>query len=461
MRRATSRTFAGSFTFGGGAAMQVTPTVGSYTIRLDGHGLVTGDGPLTATTTGVLPAGSGLASDRYAVPRDANHFDLADSYAHALAGTKVTITGAGTGVHTLDTSAAYSYTSLTFEETFTADAGTDELTIVGHGLNDGDGPLQASVDAPVSTIYDQASLANVDTFIDGKIGAGTFTPIAGYSFDVDGSDFGAGGYDLTANGAADVTDSPHGKAGTEATTNGFWQAADATVFEFGTSAFAFVGRILVNAKPGGNAGFVAKGSSASAHYQVQITATGTLRITAKESGAASVTAGTVDLEDAWVWFAAGRSVSGEVVWCTTDGDDATPAALTGTKDLTNGAAIFEVGDGTAGGGVASGVDCEIDHLLVFSGAAAEAIYTNRVALVAALEADEAGIPGGLAALTDYYAISTGADTIRLAASRADAIAGTEIDLTSAGAGTLTLTATGSALHLTPVALGNSTFTAVD
>jgi hypothetical protein len=49
-----------------------------------------------------------------------------------------------------------------------------------------------------------------------------------------------------------------------------------------------------------------------------------------------------------------------------------------------------------------------------------------------------GLPGGLAAGTDYFAIKTGANTFKLATTRALALAGIAIDITSAGTGTHTL-----------------------
>ncbi|MGK9234766.1 hypothetical protein KXS07_23665 [Inquilinus limosus] len=48
------------------------------------------------------------------------------------------------------------------------------------------------------------------------------------------------------------------------------------------------------------------------------------------------------------------------------------------------------------------------------------------------------LPAGLAANTKYWAIRVGADVLKLAASKADALAGTAIDITSAGTGTHTL-----------------------
>lgn len=61
-----------------------------------------------------------------------------------------------------------------------------------------------------------------------------------------------------------------------------------------------------------------------------------------------------------------------------------------------------------------------------------AIYTP-------IGANPAGaIPGGLAAVTDYWVIVVDANTVKLATSSANALAGTAIDITSAGSGTLEL-----------------------
>lgn len=65
------------------------------------HGFVTGDGPVQLTTTVTLPAGLALATDYYVIRIDANTFYLATSRANAYAGTRVDITDAGTGAHTI------------------------------------------------------------------------------------------------------------------------------------------------------------------------------------------------------------------------------------------------------------------------------------------------------------------------------------------------------------------------
>ena len=46
------------------------------------------------------------------------------------------------------------------------------------------------------------------------------------------------------------------------------------------------------------------------------------------------------------------------------------------------------------------------------------------------------IPGGLSALTEYFVIDTDANTIKLALTKADAIANSPIDITSTGSGTI-------------------------
>ena len=56
------------------------------------------------------------------------------------------------------------------------------------------------------------------------------------------------------------------------------------------------------------------------------------------------------------------------------------------------------------------------------------------------------LPAGLALATDYYVIKTAAGTLKLAASRTLAYAGTAIDITDDGTGTHTLSATASTVR---------------
>tara|TARA_B100000405_G_scaffold302859_1_gene267398 strand:+ start:2798 stop:3610 length:813 start_codon:yes stop_codon:yes gene_type:complete len=48
------------------------------------------------------------------------------------------------------------------------------------------------------------------------------------------------------------------------------------------------------------------------------------------------------------------------------------------------------------------------------------------------------VPGGLSSAVSYYVISATADTIKLATSRANAVGGSDIDIQSAGSGTITV-----------------------
>lgn len=53
------------------------------------------------TTTTTLPAGLALATDYYVIKMSDTTFELASSYANAIAGTQINITDAGTGTHTI------------------------------------------------------------------------------------------------------------------------------------------------------------------------------------------------------------------------------------------------------------------------------------------------------------------------------------------------------------------------
>lgn len=72
---------------------------GANTVRIPAHGLTTGvKGVLT--TTGTLPAGLNLITDHFVIADDTGFVKFAASLADALAGTALTITNEGSGVHT-------------------------------------------------------------------------------------------------------------------------------------------------------------------------------------------------------------------------------------------------------------------------------------------------------------------------------------------------------------------------
>lgn len=438
--------------------------------HLASHGLSAGDGPLTVTTTGTRPAPLAGATPYYAVPAGANDLELADSRAHALAGATLRITTRGVGVHTLVTAAALHASGLTFAQTFTVGAS-----------------------GAVTPIYGDVGAADVSTYLQTLAASSGYAPVAGWNFDVAGTtatDFCAGAIDLVQAGGAGTVASTHGRAAPQTAAGALWQVADETKLNYGTVAVAYLFRFKLPAAPSGTVVLIGKGSTASPHIVGQISAAGFLSVHAKQSGGPTTVEGTLNVADnAWHWGIVGRSLTDQLVRATvigTGGD--VSAAFANTIDISNATPGQAFALGPPSGGQ---MDCQYDHALVFTVADAENLLTNRVAILTALEAAElpsveqfvtfggahglsdgdgplqittsGARPGGTSLLTDYYAIATGhgATAAGLATSYANAIANTAITITSAGTPANTLTATGAALHWTPVALGNSTFTTID
>lgn len=75
-------------------------------LDLAAHAYATGDGPLRLTTTGTLPTGLALATDYYAIYKDAGTIQLATSLANALAKTAVAFSDVGSGTHTIEDTAS-------------------------------------------------------------------------------------------------------------------------------------------------------------------------------------------------------------------------------------------------------------------------------------------------------------------------------------------------------------------
>ncbi len=450
---------------------------GVFTILLAAHGLSTGDGVLTMTTTGALPVVLALATPYYAIVIDPDHLNVADSYAHAMAGTPIVLTDAGTGVHTLVTGAAVHLTPITFSHTFTIGS------------------------TPGNTVYDVRTMNNlvgdVNTVIQAALSTGAdYTPVDAFDFDEPAADTCSGCDDgpsvqLVSSVPTVVVTvaSPHGGAAPQLADGSAYWSTDNTVFAFTTEAFAFAVRIKITAKPGAQYGFIGRGSSASAHYRMSIDASGFPAMAAKQAGGEDVATVAADITDgAWRWLIGGRTVTGQLLWLTlVDGSAA--VAFPAARDLTNGGAVFGLWPGV--GGIGVGIACEIDHLIGWSGAAAENVYTNRAALLTVLGAAPADVidqfvtfagahsledgdgafrasttvtlPGGIPAATDLWGIATGhgATELGLADSYAHAIAGTPLTLTSSGAGVQTLDDNATAVHSTAVALADSPFTVID
>lgn len=74
--------------------------IGSDTITITNHGFSTGL-LVTLTTAGVLPTGLAVATNYFVISVDANTIALASSLANANAGTRIDLTGAGSGSSTV------------------------------------------------------------------------------------------------------------------------------------------------------------------------------------------------------------------------------------------------------------------------------------------------------------------------------------------------------------------------
>jgi hypothetical protein len=112
-------------------------------ITITGHPFVTGDGPVQILYSGSHTAPLLSATNYWVIRIDANTIRLATSQANANATTAINITVDGTGPRYLLTRFLYQAANgppFPFYR-FSADSGTDRLTIAGHGLVTGDGPV--------------------------------------------------------------------------------------------------------------------------------------------------------------------------------------------------------------------------------------------------------------------------------------------------------------------------------
>lgn len=75
----------------------------SETFTAAAHGMVTGDGPYRLTNSGGgLPSGTSVDTDYWIIKLTADTFQLATSYANAIAETELLISSDGTGTHTVN-----------------------------------------------------------------------------------------------------------------------------------------------------------------------------------------------------------------------------------------------------------------------------------------------------------------------------------------------------------------------
>lgn len=94
---ATTNTLGRSATFTADASTDICTYTSTTSIPSN---ILTGT-RVRLTTTTTLPAGLALATDYYVVRLSDGTFELATSYANAVAGTQINITDAGTGTHTV------------------------------------------------------------------------------------------------------------------------------------------------------------------------------------------------------------------------------------------------------------------------------------------------------------------------------------------------------------------------
>lgn len=119
----------------------VVDSVAGHRLRVNNHGLSTGDGPfrVAATAPGTLPAGLTPDTLYWAIRVDENILRLAASPQDAAAGTDVAITTAGSGTRQL--LLADFYFSSTEVNSSDVGATANSIQINSHGLSTGAGPF--------------------------------------------------------------------------------------------------------------------------------------------------------------------------------------------------------------------------------------------------------------------------------------------------------------------------------
>lgn len=75
---------------------------GTSSINVPNHGLTSGYGPVSFSTSNTLPTGLSVTSTYWLIAVDKNTLRVAASYADALAGTYIALTGTGSGTDTIN-----------------------------------------------------------------------------------------------------------------------------------------------------------------------------------------------------------------------------------------------------------------------------------------------------------------------------------------------------------------------
>jgi hypothetical protein len=247
-----------------------------------------------------------------------------------------------------------------------------------------------------SPIYAARSAAAVDTIMRAQSGQNVdFSPAAGWAFDdtglatTDAVDF-VGGVTLASGGAnavrvqsvSAIDRAVHIELGDVA---GYWSNAASANLDVGTTAFAFAARVRFSAVGTGSFWLSKTSNTATGYYGAGLDGTGRLSCVVRATDATVASTSPVgNLADSvWRWLLLGRSITNAVIWACSELGTNT-AAFLAAKDLTTLArfGLWYNLFGTAQGG-ASG---DVDHVLFFTGAPAENVFTNRLTLRTSMEA---------------------------------------------------------------------------
>lgn len=195
MRRKSRQFFKASYTHA------FTASAGTDNATINGHPFATGDGPVQLTNAGgALPAGLNAATNYWLIKNGANTFQFATSKANALAGTKVDITDAGTGVHTVTTNAAVAASDDSFTVNDATGFGVGALALAKGFANAANNGVHEVTAVAGNKITVATALA------DEAGAAGASLEIVGFQFDADDLSIAVdGGRAVLSSASVDMT----------------------------------------------------------------------------------------------------------------------------------------------------------------------------------------------------------------------------------------------------------------
>lgn len=170
-------------------------------------------------------------------------------------------------------------------------------------------------------------------------------------------------------------------------TTGCWRVGNATDINMTTNAFVFLVRIRFSAVGVGGWWLSKSSNTANGYFGFGFDNSGqpSVVMRATDATAANTTIFGNIADNAWRWILVGRTVTNALAWIRY-GTSQSQAAFAAAKDIgnTTAGATFMMGINLFGTPV-GGAPCAISHVVCLRGAAAENVYTNRVALAANME----------------------------------------------------------------------------